>query len=189
MLDLIWECQVSTLDGNTVITCPSIQNLTLTGTDSTGKNPFWGSALQSTIGGAVAQTRLDDMATRILASWYLLKQDSNYPSISVTAKGGGSGKNVQGNHSTTARAVARDGIVLLKNSGNILPLQKPKSIAIIGSAAVANPKGINSCVDFGCNEGTLAQGWGSGTATLPVSWKPNIDLRTFRCYFDVNCYI
>lgn len=145
------------------------QNLTVSGTDSTGKNPFWGSALQSAIGSGVAQTRLDDMAKRILASWYLTKQDSGYPSIAVTAKGGGSGRNVQGNHSTTARAVARNGIVLLKNSGNLLPLQKPKSIAIIGSGAVANPKGINSCVNFGCNQGTLVQGWGSGTATLPVS--------------------
>jgi beta-glucosidase len=112
------------------------------------------------------------MVKRILASWYLTKQDSGYPSIAVTAKGGGSGRNVQGNHSTTARAVARDGIVLLKNSGNLLPLQKPKSIAIIGSGAVANPKGINSCIDFGCNQGTLVQGWGSGTATLPYLSAP-----------------
>lgn len=109
------------------------------------------------------------MVKRILASWYLTKQDTGYPSIGVTAKGGGSGRNVQtANHTATARAVARDGIVLLKNAGNLLPLQKPKSIAIIGSGAVANPKGINSCVDFGCNTGTLVQGWGSGTVTLPV---------------------
>jgi beta-glucosidase len=127
--------------------------------------PFWGSGLQSAIGSGVASTRLDDMVKRILASWYLTKQDSGYPSIAVTARGG-SGQNVQGNHSLTARAVARDGIVLLKNAGNLLPLQKPKSI---GSGAVANPKGINSCVDNGCDQGTLVQGWGSGTATLPVS--------------------
>ena len=111
------------------------------------------------------------MVTRILASWYLTKQDSGYPAISVTAKGGGSGRNVQtANHTATARAVARDGIVLLKNSGNLLPLQKPKSIAIIGSGAVANPQGINSCIDFGCDTGTLVQGWGSGSVTLPVSF-------------------
>lgn len=81
---------------------------------------------------------------------------------------------MQGNHSATARAVARDGIVLLKNAGGLLPLQKPKSIAIIGSGAVANPKGINSCIDFGCDTGTLVQGWGSGSVTLPVSCKLGI---------------
>jgi beta-glucosidase len=106
-------------------------NLTHSGTDSTGKNPFWGSALQSAIGSGVASIHLDDMVKRILASWYLTKQDSGYPSIAATAKGGSSGRNVQGNHSATARAMARDGIVLLKNSGNLLPLQKPKSITIL----------------------------------------------------------
>ena len=79
------------------------------------------------------------------------------------------GPDVQGSNGTIAKAVARDGIVLLKNTDSALPLKTPKSIAIIGSAAVANPQGINACGDgMGCDTGALSMGWGSGTATLPV---------------------
>ena len=69
--------------------------------------------------------------------------------------------------------------VLLKNMGS-LPLKKPRSIAIIGSDAAVNPAGPNACSDRGCNVGTLAMGWGSGTSELPVShaiWK---DLERFE---------
>ena len=140
------------------------------GTSSSGGNAYWGSKLQSAVsGGQVSQSRLDDMVKRILAAWYLVKQDSGYPSTKIDRQTKNGGPNVQGNHSTIARAVARDGIVLLKNVDSALPLKKPKSIAIIGSHAVANPKGINSCNEMGCNQGTLTMGWGSGSATLPVS--------------------
>jgi Glycosyl hydrolase family 3 C-terminal domain len=61
-----------------------------------------------------------------------------------------------------------DGIVLLKNDDGILPLNKPTSLAIIGYDAINNPDGINACEDRGCNNGTLAMGWGSGTAEYPV---------------------
>ena len=66
------------------------------------------------------------------------------------------GPNVQGTHKTIARAIARDGIVLLKNTNNALPLKKPASLAIIGQDAIANPSGPNSCVDRKCDTGTLA---------------------------------
>lgn len=42
--------------------------------------------------------------------------------------------------------MARDGIVLLKNTDGALPLKKPKSIAVIGSDAIVDPKGMNNCV-------------------------------------------
>jgi beta-glucosidase len=95
----------------------------------------------------VSQSRVDDMVTRILASWYLTKQDTGYPAIAINQNTNNGGPNVQGNGAATAKSVARDGLVLLKNMLNTLPLKTPKSIAIIGSSAVANPKGINSCVD------------------------------------------
>ena len=108
------------------------------------------------------------MVLRILASWYFLKQDSGYPSVSFNSWNGGGGPDVQGTHSTVARAIARDGIVLLKNINNSLPLKKPQSLAIVGQDAIQNPDGINSCTDRGCNIGHLAMGWGSGTAQFPV---------------------
>ena len=117
------------------------------------------------------------MVLRILASWYFLKQDTGYPSVSFSSwNGGGGGPNVQGNHSTVIRSIARDGIVLLKNSNKALPLRKPKSLAIIGQDAIQNPDGINSCSDRGCNTGHLAMGWGSGTAQFPVT-LPFLDQR------------
>lgn len=41
------------------------------------------------------------MATRILAAWYLLGQDSDYPAVNFNAwNGGGSHVNVQADHAT-----------------------------------------------------------------------------------------
>jgi beta-glucosidase len=98
------------------------------------------------------------MATRILASWYFVGQDSGYPTQTgwTSWNGGGGGPNVQGTHSTVARAIARDGIVLLKNTNNALPLNKPASLAIIGQDAIVNPAGPNACTDRSCDTGTLA---------------------------------
>jgi beta-glucosidase len=151
-------------------------DMTMPGSDF--NNPpgtiLWGSALASAISsGQVSSSRLDDMVTRILAAWYLVGQDSGYPGVSFSSwNGGRANTNVTGSHSSVARAVARDSIVLLKNTNNILPLNKPKSIAIIGSDSITNPQGPNSCNDHGCDTGTLAMGWGSGTATFPVSAHP-----------------
>jgi beta-glucosidase len=98
------------------------------------------------------------MVTRILAGWYFLGQDSGYPTVTgwTSWNGGTGGPDVQGTHSTVARAIARDGIVLLKNTNNALPLKKPASLAVIGLDSVVNPNGINSCTDRDCDDGTLA---------------------------------
>jgi beta-glucosidase len=63
---------------------------------------------------------------------------------------------MQGNHKTVARAIARDGLILLKNDDNALPLKKPASLAVVGYDAILNPQGANGCVDRKCNNGTLA---------------------------------
>jgi beta-glucosidase-like glycosyl hydrolase len=107
----------------------------------------------------VTQSRLDDMALRILAGWYFVNQDTSYPSVrgwsswqtNVTGS-----PNVQGDHKSVARAIARDGIVLLKNENNALPLKEPATLAVVGYDAVLNPQGANACIDRKCNNGTLA---------------------------------
>jgi beta-glucosidase len=98
------------------------------------------------------------MATRILASWYLLGQDSSYPTVQgwTSWNGGKNGPNVQKDHKNVARAIARDGIVLLKNDGGALPLKKPASLAVVGYDAALNPQGANGCIDRKCDNGTLA---------------------------------
>ncbi|KAH8591088.1 glycoside hydrolase family 3 protein [Bisporella sp. PMI_857] len=150
--------------------------------DGFGDNVFlWGQALQNAISnGQVPQSRLDDMSKRILAAWYFLGQDSNYPKVTgwTSWNGGVGGPNVQGDHKNIARAIARDGIVLLKNTNNALPLKKPASLAVIGSDAIVNPAGRNACVDRNCNTGTLAMGWGSGTAEFPYLIAPLEAIRT-----------
>ncbi|EDN91985.1 hypothetical protein SS1G_07847 [Sclerotinia sclerotiorum 1980 UF-70] len=144
--------------------------------DNFGDNNFlWGNNLLNAVNaGTVPQTRLDDMALRILASWYFLGQDTNYPVVTGWSSwnGGVGGPNVSSDHNTVARAIARDGIVLLKNTNNALPLKKPASLAIIGQDAIVNPAGANSCTDRGCDTGTLAMGWGSGTADFPYLVAP-----------------
>ncbi|KAF7854757.1 hypothetical protein EAF04_010325 [Stromatinia cepivora] len=144
--------------------------------DNFGDNNFlWGKNLLNAVNaGTVPQTRLDDMALRILAAWYFLGQDTNYPVVTGWSSwnGGVGGPNVSSNHNTVARAIARDGIVLLKNTNNALPLKKPVSLAIIGQDAIVNPAGANSCTDKGCDTGTLAMGWGSGTADFPYLIAP-----------------
>jgi hypothetical protein len=103
--------------------------------------------------------------------------DKGYPSVSFNSWKIGS-SNVGGNHKTNVRAMARDGIVLLKNNNSSLPLNKPKSIAIVGLDSIVAPKGANACTDRGCDDGTLAMGWGSGSVEFPYLIAPLDAIKT-----------
>lgn len=146
-------------------------DMTMPGSDFNKKSVLWGPQLTSAVNsGAVSQSRVDDMVRRILAAWYLVGQDSGYPTASFNSWKIGT-HDVQGTHKTVARAIARDGIVLLKNTNDALPLKKPASLAIIGQDAIQNPSGMNSYADRASDNGTLAMGWGSGTnhsTSLPL---------------------
>ena len=94
--------------------------------------------------------------------------------------------NVQGegddSHGKLARQIAAEGTVLLKNDDHVLPLNRDGKkltkngdklrVAIFGEDAYNNGKGPNACPDRACNEGTLAQGWGSGTVEFPYLVAP-----------------
>ncbi|KAI1499229.1 glycosyl hydrolase family 3 N terminal domain-containing protein [Biscogniauxia marginata] len=142
-------------------------DMTMPGSDYDGNNVLWGSLLNQAIsGGQVEESRVDDMVRRILAASYILGQDTDYPRINLDA-------DVKGTHKSNIRAVARDGIVLLKNDNSTLPLQKPTKLALVGSSVAVNPSGINACADQGCNDGALGMGWGSGTASYPYFVAPD----------------
>ncbi|PSS05280.1 glycoside hydrolase family 3 protein [Coniella lustricola] len=148
-------------------------DMTMPGSDFNGGTILWGPQLLTAVdSGQVSESRVDDMVTRILASWYYIGQDApGYPVINLAAA-------VQDDHKDNVRAVARDGIVLLQNTGGILPLIAPKKLALVGSAAVVNPAGPNACTDRGCDTGTLGMGWGSGTANYPYLVAPYDALKT-----------
>ena len=159
---------------------------------------FMGPTLtRGVLNGSIPIERLNDMATRIVAAWYQMAQDNkdlfpeegpNFSSWTDEAEGflyhgsGGGPRgivnkfiNVQGMHHELARQVAAEGTVLVQNRANFLPLQRGgwagKKVGIYGEDAGPG-KGPNFCPDRGCNQGTLASGWGSGSAEFPYLVDP-----------------
>ncbi|KAG9313178.1 family 3 glycoside hydrolase [Chiua virens] len=125
----------------------------------------------------ISMARLDDMATRIVASWYYMHQDEDYPPVSfnvndVQDPATNPYVNVQADHATVVRQIAAGGVVLLKNEG-VLPLDKPRSIVMVGSDAAPPTSGPNEYVDQGGDpSGILAMGWGSGTDNFTYLISP-----------------
>ncbi|EGG12872.1 family 3 glycoside hydrolase [Melampsora larici-populina 98AG31] len=147
---------------------------------------YWGLRLIEAVrNGSVPITRLDDMAQRIISTYYKNGQDlASFPRLNFRSIGQGTDAeqaadnkhvNVQADHYKIIREIGSASIVLLKNVNKTLPLPSPahiESIAILGEDAGDNPNGANGCVDRGCNIGTLAGGWGSGTAEYPYLVTP-----------------
>ncbi|KAG5961069.1 hypothetical protein E4U58_004413 [Claviceps cyperi] len=137
---------------------------------------------RSVLNGSVPMDRLNDMATRVVAAWYQMGQDKDFPETNFdtnTKKEKGllypaafpdtpirvvnQFVPVQADHDVIARQVAQDAITLLKNTDHLLPLNASRPIKVFGTDAKANADGPNACADRKCNKGTLGQGWGSGT--------------------------
>lgn len=155
---------------------------------------YWGNNLTAAVlNGTIPQWRLDDMVTRIMSAYYQVGRDrtsipTNFYSWSSETYGnlyGMAGEgfqqinwhvDVQADHAKLIREIGSASTVLLKNVNKALPLNKPKSIAVIGEDAHDNPEGPNACFDRACNVGTLAMGWGSGTANFPYLIAPNTAL-------------
>ncbi|QIX00807.1 hypothetical protein AMS68_006324 [Peltaster fructicola] len=106
--------------------------------------------------------------------------------VSVTEEGG--------NHEQLARRIASEGIVLVKNTNDLLPLQRNGGgiqarnggkvrIGLFGEDGVLNSEGPNACEDRSCNKGTLAMGWGSGAVDLPYLVDP---VSALQSAFDSN---
>ena len=119
--------------------------------------------------GTIPEARVDDMATRILASWYLLDQDSpNYPQPNFNAflpldEATNEHIDVQDDHDIVVREIGAASIVLLKNVDGALPLEKPRKLVLIGSdAGPAHVAGPNEFAYQAGVDGILAMGWGSG---------------------------
>lgn len=102
---------------------------------------YWGSQLsQAVSNGSVPESRIDDMVTRLMASWYQLGQDADFPSPGV-----GLPRSLTEPHTiVNARNAsfkqtlldgAIEGHVLVKNTNNALPLNRPRLLSVFGYSA------------------------------------------------------
>ncbi|KAM0708641.1 hypothetical protein Q7P35_005293 [Cladosporium inversicolor] len=138
---------------------------------------FWGDNLTEAVNnGSVAETRLNDMATRILAAWYFVGQDEDYPEVAVAPYTQQHPiVEARGNNAALIREIGAAGSVLVKNVNNALPLKDPRYLTVygydarVGDSPWEDPArfGGGYAVNFGWNtqNGTLITGGGSGTST------------------------
>ncbi|KAK1656707.1 glycoside hydrolase superfamily [Colletotrichum godetiae] len=116
----------------------------------------WGLNLTTAVNnGTVDTSRIDDMATRILAAWYLVGQDTNFPIPGIGMK------NLTEPHDqidardpkarTTILSGAVAGHVLVKNNNGSLPFRgAPKMMSIFGyDATVPSTKNTDKLFELG----------------------------------------
>jgi beta-glucosidase len=107
---------------------------------------------QAVANGSVSQATLDTMVTRVLTQMFAFgifekHKTGNRDSVVTSAA-----------HQTTARQVAEQGSVLLKNSGNVLPLSgaNASSIAVIGPDGGAGVRSVGGGSATSTSSGTIA---------------------------------
>ncbi|KAH9055804.1 beta-glucosidase [Lactarius deliciosus] len=166
-------------------------------TQASGTTYFGANLVAAVKNGTIPEARVDDMATRILASWFFVGQTNfTQPNFNANEPLDGATNqhvNVQADHGTLVRKIDAASMILLRNIDNTLPLKKPRRIVLIGSgAAPAHIAGPNGFTDQGGVDGVLAMGWGSGTAKLTYLISPyealqaraRNDHTSFSWFFD-----
>ena len=146
---------------------------------------YWGGNLTAAVlNGTVPQYRVDDMAVRIMAAWYYVGVEENYVPInfdSWTLDTYGyrhfvaqkdytlinEHVDVRRDHAALIREIGAASTVLLKNKGALPLTGRERFTGIFGDDAGPNDNGPNGCPDRGCDNGTLACAWGSGSANFP----------------------
>jgi beta-glucosidase len=121
-----------------------------------GGNHFGYALLPAVKNGSVPETRINDMITRVMAPYYLLGQDQGFPSLDLD-------RDATGNNYITNRQVGSAGMVLLKNTNNVLPIDRTMDtyLYIYGAAAGQSDEGYHSA-SSAQHGGALYQGGGSG---------------------------
>jgi beta-glucosidase len=106
--------------------------------------------------GTMPESRIDDMVTRIMAPYYLLGQDQGYPQRDLN-------RNAMGDNYKINRQVAAAGMILLKNTNNILPFNVTSDTIfyVYGEAAGQSDYGLDTGGVEG-HGGAFYQGGGSG---------------------------
>ncbi|KKA30951.1 hypothetical protein TD95_001324 [Thielaviopsis punctulata] len=161
---------------------------------------FWGEKLVEAVNnGSVPESRVTDMATRIIASWFKLGQDKTF-----TSPGTGRPHSILDPHPAidarlgySRKALfdgAIEGHVLVKNIKNALPLKSPRMMSIFGYSAkspdILNP---GQWISFGdpidpafyasaiAPNGTMVSGGGAG-ATSPSNLISPFEALKMRAY-------
>ncbi|KAL0933991.1 uncharacterized protein CTRU02_210790 [Colletotrichum truncatum] len=140
--------------------------------------------LQAVNNGLVSETRLDEMAQKVLTPYFRLGQDKDYPSVDpssgavfLTYQYGQNSplfsyypkvpaRDVRAGHEEIIRQVGAAGTVLLKNTNGILPLKNITNVGIFGNGAGDPVIGSANFIDKrpnGFEYGTYDIGGGSGT--------------------------
>ena len=145
--------------------------------NGSSKEPMWGINLERVVNDSLVNvSRVDDMVTRVLGTWYRFGQDIDYPKLTIHAfnKTKNLKIDVTEHHYRHIYAVGAASSILLKNTDNALPIKGLKTIAVIGSDAGPgnSTNQAESCPDHSCVDGTIAQGWGSGTTNFPYIVTP-----------------
>ncbi|CAK7203706.1 hypothetical protein SEUCBS139899_006450 [Sporothrix eucalyptigena] len=152
---------------------------------------YWGDGLllEAVKNGSVEVSRINDMATRLLAAWrYVGETDlggATFPSppeIYSTSTQRHPVVDVQADHASLIRTIGAAGTVLVKNVNNTLPLQKPRFLCVYGYDAVLKASPWDNPARFGGGyevnagwntlNGTLITGGGSGGTSPPYVVSP-----------------
>ncbi|KAK0616792.1 glycoside hydrolase family 3 protein [Immersiella caudata] len=145
---------------------------------------FWGVKLSQAVNnGSVTEERITDMATRILAPWFYLHQETGYPPTAIfSSEEKHAPVDVQAEHAELIKEIGAAGIVLVKNVNGTLPFKKPRFLCIYGYDATVkavpwtNPDryGGGYEVNWGWDilNGTLVTAGGSGSTTPPYVISP-----------------
>ncbi|KAE8380469.1 putative beta-glucosidase G [Aspergillus bertholletiae] len=148
---------------------------------------FGKNVTQAVNNGTVDISRVDDMIVRIMAPYYWLGQDNDYPSVDPSSADlntfsprstwlrewnltGERSRDVRGDHGKLIRRHGAEATILLKNENQALPLKAPKSLAVFGNDAGEPTNGAVNEATF--EYGTLAAGGGSGTGRFTYLVTP-----------------
>ncbi|KAF2129979.1 glycoside hydrolase family 3 protein [Dothidotthia symphoricarpi CBS 119687] len=120
-----------------------------------GSSSYWSNStlIAGIANGTFTEARLDDMATRVLISYFRQSQES-YPAHA----GFTDDVDVRQNHSALARTYAANSIALLKNTNNALPLKNRRSISIFGIHAAPRYVGPNTALSVMSGVGPTMDG-------------------------------
>ena len=135
------------------------------------EDSFWSCLEKYEDEGLINKTRINESATRIIATMYQMNQMDNYPDVHLFKE------TKTPERIKLQRDAATESQVLLKNEDNILPLKNIKSIAVIGNAAQKRDCGEDG--DLLCQNSTnivqnghIPLGYGSGTTTFNYTISP-----------------